>query len=149
MSATRIFAMLLPIAFLAGCASDEEGFTLPAGDAERGRAAFVAFRCFDCHDVHNVEMPLRAKSDMAIVKLGGEVTRVKRYGDLVTGIINPSHRLAEGYTPGEKADDGKSPMKVYNDVMTVAQLIDIVTFLQQHYQLRPYEPTPYPTYFPQ
>jgi hypothetical protein len=138
--------MLLPIAFLAGCASKDEGFTLPAGDAERGRTAFVGFRCFDCHDVHDVELPPRAESGKVIVKLGGEVTRVKTYGDLVTGIINPSHRLAKGYTPSESAQDGKSPMKVYNEVMTVAQLIDIASFLQQHYTLRPYEPTTYPIY---
>jgi len=37
-------------------------------------------------------------------------------------------------------------MTVYNDVMTVAQLIDIVTFLEEHYELRPYEPTRYPEY---
>jgi sulfur-oxidizing protein SoxX len=149
MSATRFLVLLLPTALSAGCTSRDEGFTLPLGDADRGRAAFIAFRCLDCHDVHNVELPPRTESEQAIVKLGGEVTRVKRYGDLVTGIINPSHRLAEGYTPSEQVEDGKSPMKVYNDVMTVAQLVDIVTFLQQHYPLRPYEPTPYPSYFPQ
>jgi hypothetical protein len=38
-------------------------------------------------------------------------------------------------------------MTVYNDVMTVSQLIDIVAFLQAHYELRPYEPTPYPDYY--
>ncbi len=146
MSPTRMLAMLLPIVFLAGCASKDEGFTLPAGDAERGQRAFVDFRCFDCHDVHNVELPPRTESEKTIIKLGGEVTRVKTYGDLVTGIINPSHRLAKSYTPSESAQDGKSPMKVYNDVMIVAQLVDIATFLQEHYKLRPYEPTRYPTY---
>jgi hypothetical protein len=148
MPATRFLAIFLPIAVLAGCAGKDEGFTLPAGDAERGREVFVAFRCFECHDVHNVELPARAESGKAIFKLGGEVTRVKTYGDLVTGIINPSHRLAEGYVPSEPAEEAKSPMKIYNDVMTVAQLIDVVTFLQQHYELQPYEPTPYPTYYP-
>jgi hypothetical protein len=98
--------------------------------------------------VRDVELPPRPASDKPIFKLGGEVTRVKSYADLVTGVINPSHRLAEGYVPSESAEEGKSPMKVYNDAMTVAQLIDVVTFLQQHYTLRPYEPTPYPTYYP-
>jgi hypothetical protein len=139
---------MVSIALFAGCASENAGFTLPEGSAERGREAFVSFRCFDCHDVHNVELPERADSDKAIVKLGGEVTVKKRYGDLVTGVINPSHRLAAAYSPEEGAGSRKSPMKVYNDVMTVAQLIDIVTFLHQHYELQPYEPTTYPTYFP-
>jgi hypothetical protein len=37
-------------------------------------------------------------------------------------------------------------MTVYNDVMTVTQLINLVTFLQEHYELRPYQPTTYPEY---
>jgi sulfur-oxidizing protein SoxX len=148
MSATRALPMLFASAVLLGCAPRSEEFTLPAGDAERGREAFVAFRCYDCHDVHNVELPPRDKSDVKIFKLGGEVARDKKYGDLVTGVINPSHRLAAGYVPAAESEDGKSPMKVYNDVMTVAQLVDIVTFLQQHYELLPYEPTDYPTYYP-
>jgi hypothetical protein len=42
------------------------------------------------------------------------------------------------------ATDGASQMRNYNDVMTVAQLADLVTFLQSHYTLVPYEPTHYP-----
>jgi hypothetical protein len=37
-------------------------------------------------------------------------------------------------------------MKVYNEVMTVAQLIDIVTFLEEHYELPPHDPSVYPEY---
>jgi hypothetical protein len=136
--------VLLLVTVLGGCGGQEKGFTLPQGDAERGRETFVAFRCFDCHDVHNVELPARENSNVTIVKLGGEVTQNKTYGDLVTGVINPSHRLAAGYKPSENVPEGTSPMKVYNDVMTVTQLVNIVTFLQQHYKLKPYTRTPYP-----
>jgi hypothetical protein len=146
MGTARILAMLYAIASVAGCAVEDKGFSLPPGDAERGRAAFISFRCFDCHEVHQVDLPKSDKSDQVLVKLGGEVTREKSYVDLVTGVINPSHRLAAGYVASEISDDGKSRMTVYNDVMTVAQLIDIVTFLQEHYELRPYEPTSYPDY---
>ena len=82
-----------------------------------------------------------------MVELGGEVERLREYSDLVTAIINPSHRLAKGYDASLVANEGKSRMTVYNDVMTVSQLIDIVTFLQSHYQLRPYEPSPSPDYY--
>jgi hypothetical protein len=146
MTVFRLVAVVLPIAYLAGCASQDGGFTLPAGDAERGQTAFVKFRCFDCHHVEGVTLPPGEEPNQVIVKLGGEVTRKKTYADLVTGIINPSHRLASGYDPSLVAKDGKSRMTVYNDVMTVAELIDIVTFLQEHYELRPYEPTTYPKY---
>ncbi len=39
-------------------------------------------------------------------------------------------------------------MKNYNAVMTVEQLIDVVTFLQSLYELDPYPRSNYPLYFP-
>jgi hypothetical protein len=147
MSAIRFFALLCFIVCLIGCASGDNAFTLPPGDAERGREAFVGFRCYDCHRVNGVDLPVGEEPDQVMVDLGGEVERLKDYGDVVTAIINPSHRLAKGYTPSLVADDGKSRMTIYNDVMTVSQLVDIVAFLQAHYKLRPYEPTPYPDYY--
>jgi hypothetical protein len=81
------------------------------------------------------------------VQLGGEVKRRKDYGNLVTAIINPSHRLAMGYDASMVANEGKSRMTVDNDVMTVSQLVDIVAFLQSYYELQPYEPTPYRDYY--
>jgi hypothetical protein len=137
---------MLPVIFLVGCAAKNEGYTLPAGDVERGQAAFVKFRCYDCHHIPGMNLPPAEEPDQVLVRLGGEVDRPKSYADLVTGIISPSHRLATGYATSMVADDGKSRMTVYNDVMTVTQLSDIVTFLQEHYELRPYEPTSYPEY---
>jgi hypothetical protein len=148
MFALRFFCVnfSLVVCFV-GCAAEDKEFTLPPGDAERGQAAFVKFRCFDCHVVDGVDLPPGEEPGQVMVKLGGKVERLREYGDLVTAIVNPSHRLAKGYTSSLVADDGKSRMTVYNDVMTVSQLIDIVTFLQAHYELRPFEPTPYPDYY--
>jgi hypothetical protein len=147
MVAIRYYAKLSLLVCLAGCVADDGEFTLPPGDAERGQAAFIAFRCFDCHRVHDVDLPPGEEPGQIMVVLGGEVDRLRTYGDLVTSIINPSHRLAKGYSADLVAADGKSRMAVYNDVMTVSQLTDLVTFLQSHYELKPYEPTPYPDYF--
>jgi hypothetical protein len=148
MFARRVCAKLSLVVCFVGCAAAEDKeFTLPPGDAERGQAAFVKFRCFDCHVVDGVDLPPGEEPGQVMVKLGGEVERLRQYGDLVTAIVNPSHRLAKGYTPSFVGEDGKSRMTVYNDVMTVSQLIDIVTFLQAHYKLRPFEPTPYPDYY--
>lgn len=144
---TRFFANLSLIICLAGCASENNQFTLPPGDAERGQAAFLKFRCYDCHRVQGVDLPLGEEPDQVVVELGGEVERPKTYADLVTAIVNPSHRLAKGYDASLVTNEGKSRMTVYNDVMTVTQLVDIVSFLQSHYKLRPYEPTPYPDYY--
>jgi hypothetical protein len=147
MVAMRIGAMLGLIICLTGCASEDAQFTLPQGDAERGQEAFVKFRCFDCHLVHGINLPPGEEPNQVMVELGGKVDRLRGYGDLVTAIINPSHRLAKGYSESMVANDGKSRMTVYNDVMTVSQLIDIVAFLQSHYELRPYETTSYPDYY--
>jgi len=127
MGATRGLALLGLGAFLAGCSNAYEGFTLPPGDAARGKEAFVAFRCYDCHTVSGVELPAGEEPDRVIVELGGEVERVRTYDDLVTAIINPSHRLAQGYTPSLVAQDGKSRMTVYNDVMTVSRRVVCVS----------------------
>jgi len=73
--------------------------------------------------------------DPPYVVLGGDVTHVKTYGELVASIINPSHKLAKGYVEEAVSEGGVSKMLVYNDVMTVRQLTDLVVFLQPHYKV--------------
>jgi hypothetical protein len=138
------------LGLIAGCdagSKSAKGFTLPEGNAELGQAAFVQLRCYDCHTVAGVILPVAEESNQVVVRLGGEVARIKTYGELVTSIINPSHRLASGYAATLVATaEGQSRMTVYNDVMTVRQLTDLVAFLQSHYELRPYQQTDYPIY---
>ncbi len=70
-----------------------------------------------------------------MIVLGGGVTRVKSYGELIASIINPSHRLAGRYPKGDVSEEGQSLMTPYNDVMTVTQLIDFVAFLLAQYDV--------------
>ncbi|HVS12693.1 MAG TPA: c-type cytochrome [Thermoanaerobaculia bacterium] len=142
---TPILALALAVAFGCADADSPRGFSLPAGDAARGQATFVELHCHSCHTVDGVELPAPTGEPPIHVRLGGETTRVKTYGELVTSIIDPSHRLAP-FHPLEEiaAPDGTSRMTVYNDVMTVTQLVDLVTFLESRYRLRPYAPTDYP-----
>ena len=148
--ALEFVVLLFLVAVIVGCdggPKSGKGFTLPEGDAERGQATFVALNCHACHTVSGVELPELKGEREVNVALGGEVTKIKTYGELVTSIINPSHRLAKGYLLEEIAnEEGESKMKNYNEVMTVEQLIDLVAFLQSHYELKEYEPTDYPTY---
>lgn len=141
-----VFAAL---ACLVGCESgpkSSKGFTLPDGNTQQGKKEFVSYQCYNCHSIAGVEFPEREVSDQSIVALGGEVTRIQTYGELVTSIINPSHRLARGLAPDEVSEGGESKMTNYNDVLTVSELIDLVAFLQSHYKLREIEPTHYPIY---
>ena len=141
------FAVVL--ALVTGCSHDPKsgaGFTLPDGDPERGQQTFVELQCNACHKVVGLELePHEAEVDTTVA-LGGETTVVKTYGNLVTSIINPSHRFAVGYADDDIKQDGESRMRKYNDEMTVTQLTDLVAFLQAHYHLREYHPTPYMPY---
>lgn len=134
---------------LAGCTSGPEsprGFSLPKGDAQRGQQMFVRMECTACHTVSGVELPDPDEMLDISLMLGGEVPQVKTYADLVTSIINPSHKIVTGY-PMELAEkNGDSKMPIYNDLLTVTDLIDIVAFLESRYTLQPYSPTGYRLY---
>lgn len=126
-----IASLVLP--FAQACQQQSEGFALPPGDADRGKAAFVELSCNACHRIDDV-VPRLSNGDPAIdVRLGGQVSRIKTYGDLVTSIINPSHKLSRGKNKMTVTDEGDSKMALYNDVMTVQQLVDLTTFLQDTY----------------
>jgi mono/diheme cytochrome c family protein len=142
-----IAAILTSAALLTACMPGPEsasGFRLPDGDADRGLAAFTELRCHVCHSIEGLELEYLG-TGAADVRLGGTVTRVKTYGELVTSIINPSHRLARGYPREEVSNAGESLMTLasVNDVMTVQQLIDVVAFLQARYEVVPPQPDPY------
>jgi hypothetical protein len=128
---------LVLAAALAACSPESPfGFRLPDGDAAAGRQAFLDLRCNSCHEVRDVAVEYR--EGLAHVALGGETARVKTYGELVTSIINPSHRIAppnrDAVLPG-----GESIMSAayLNEVMTVQQLVDLVAFLQPTYEVVP------------
>ncbi len=125
------------------------GFTLPEGNAEYGKIYFVEFRCIDCHTVAGIEDELNAPEGidpLMNVPLGGEKARIATYGELVTSIINPSHKVSERYRLSPSMDEDVSPMRNYNTIMTVDELIDIVAFVQSHYELKPLPPTVYKVY---
>jgi L-cysteine S-thiosulfotransferase len=144
--------ILIPVMLLAACTQGPEspkGFSLPEGNAENGKTVFMAYQCLACHsmkgvDDGNTEQQLKNK-----VLLGGDVSTVKTYAELVTSVINPSHRIAAEYNSESYINEaGQSRMRNYNDVMTVTELVDLVAFLQPQYNLKPFNRTNYPHYFP-
>jgi len=125
------------------------GFRLPEGDADRGLQAFTDLQCHACHSIEGLDIEFTG-TGAASVMLGGRVTFVKTYGELVTSIINPSHKVAPRFAQGEVVSDGESLMEraYLNDVMTVQQLIDIVAFLEARYQVVPPQYNPYAYVYP-
>ena len=102
-------------------------FTLPAGDAARGKEVFVEAGCFKCHAVKDAGLP----------DAGGE----KRPGPELTGmgahhpaeylaesIVNPNAVILSG--PGFTGTDGLSIMPSYADSLSVQQLLDVVAFVK-------------------
>lgn len=126
--------MSLPLLalLLSGCASINH-FALPEGDPEDGRQAFISLGCVACHSAHDAEH--RPDMGTGIHFSLGSMTRDVSYVELVTSIINPSHRIA--FPEGADTIDKKqvSKMPVFNDVMTVRQLADIVRYLSPQYEM--------------
>jgi hypothetical protein len=136
----RILAMVFTAAALQACATEcgGRGVHLPQGDAVKGREAFVQLRCHACHEIEGFAPPTPIVAATRVM-LGGQTARIKTYGDLLTSIANPSHRLARGYPPEAVAPDGVPLMTRIrlNEVMTVQQLIDLAAFLQTLYEVVP------------
>lgn len=140
-----IFVMCLlavVMLFQMACESQSSGFVLPEGDSAAGKLSFVELNCNQCHSVADVPWAGMKEMNDIHVNLGGEVSGIKTYGELVTSVINPSHKIARKYQEEGMTVDGASRMRLYNEYMTVQDLIDIVTFLQKEYDVLP-PPNPY------
>lgn len=141
----KLAAMLLSIyilSSLAACEPSREsviGLHLPEGSVEDGRTAFIDLKCFRCHTVMDVDLPVSdIETPVITINLGGEVYRVKTYGELLSSIINPKHVVSMEYIRAlsdvAREEGVESIMPSFNDEMTVAQMIDLVTFLDSHYK---------------
>jgi hypothetical protein len=113
-------------------------FVWPEGDADAGKQDFLDLKCHACHEVDGLDDVPRPVADPQVdVKLGGLAVREPTDGELVTSMVNPSHRLIPG---GDEArittESGESRMANLREVMTVQQLIDLVAFLHDRYQTK-------------
>jgi hypothetical protein len=136
----KLVTLLLCAVALQACAVARDGaFHFPDGSPDRGREVFDTVGCRGCHRIARVDPPFQG-TGAASVNLGDQSVRVKTYGDLVTSIINPSHKLVRGYAADEiSTPEGESLMSLanLNEVLTVQQLIDLVAFLQVVYEVVP------------
>lgn len=134
----RLWVLLLAAVPLAGCEPQARGFALPPGDVAQGLETFRTLQCNQCHSIAGV---IDHRSDSLYpevnVRLGGPVLRVKSYGELVTAIIHPTKAVSRPVGEAAMIDDRVSVMPIYNDRMTVTQLVNLATFLQETYELTP------------
>lgn len=141
-----LMLMLAMTYVLSACGGDRKsgrGLSLPEGDAVRGRLVFIDMGCTRCHTIPGAGLPDYAGESPVQVALGGEVLLVKTYGELITSITNPDHVVSAKYLDQLRdiVNTGESGeihtiMPNFNDRMTVSQLIDVVTFLDNQYTVR-------------
>lgn len=151
MKARTFAAVIIVLATLTACSGGKKsplGFSLPEGNAEAGKATFVNLQCNACHSTPDVEQLAGALPGDISLSLGGDVPRIKTYANLVTSVINPSHRISKANPPEMVSVGDVSRMPNYNGLMTVEQLIDVVAYLQPHYKLRVYQRMSYTNYYP-
>lgn len=133
----------LLLVLLAGCEPQARGFVLPPGDSSAGLQVFRNLQCNQCHSIPGlIEKRMDSLYPEVEIVLGGPVYRVKTYGQLVTAIIHPGKEVSRPVPDSAMIDEETSIMPNYNGAMTVQQLVDVTTFLQDTYQLA------VPTYYP-
>ncbi len=136
LSGVLALVTLIALAACTGDAKPVKGFVLPEGDIAQGEQVFIDFNCHGCHTIPGKEFPETEFEPPFILEIGGEVYRVKNYGELLTAVVNPDHIISLKYRAMlEKADRDPiiSPMPYYGEHMNVAQLIDLVEFLHAQY----------------
>ena len=99
---------------IAGCDSSlksTRSLRLPPGSMENGKVAFIALKCTECHTVAGVDLPKPTASSEKVVELGGDVTRLRTLGDLLTSIIHPNYAISDKMKQPVEQGPVKSPMR--------------------------------------
>lgn len=113
----------------------------PRGDLARGRRLFAEQGCPACHVVAGEAFPAPTAPGPELSGMGSHHPAAY----FVESILNPEAVLVDG--PGYIAADGRSAMPSYPE-MTIAQLADIVAFLQSltmpgmQHAMQPVSPPP-------
>jgi Cu/Ag efflux protein CusF len=99
-------------------------FTMPKGDAAKGREVFEKFACYVCHEIRGEKFPAAAPGSA----LGPELSQMGPMHPLeffTESVINPSAHASKKH----RGPDGKSTMPASNDRMTVQELIDLSSYI--------------------
>ena len=102
-------------------------FSVPPGDAARGRELFADLECYKCHEIKTEKFPVPRDGKY----IGPELTGMGR--------IHPAEYIAESILfpnavivdePGHTGPDGLSTMPSYADSLSVPQWLDLVAYLK-------------------
>jgi mono/diheme cytochrome c family protein len=106
--------------------------SLPAGDAETGRRAFLANGCALCHGGTG-ETDFPAPATAAAGPEIGSPQGNWSTNELARAILDPSHEVHPDFQEQRLNEDGTpaSPMADYADVLSVQELADLTAYV--HY----------------
>ena len=96
-------------------------FTMPKGDATKGKAVFEKFECYYCHEVRGEQFPYPTENAPELSQMGA-MHPVEFFAE---SIMNPNAVVPKAY----RESDGKSPMTDFTEKMTVRDLIDVSAYV--------------------
>lgn len=138
----RVLFAIVTLSVLAACVYDPNtrrdfDFPIERGDIEEGQLAFTDLGCHQCHSVAGTRLPEYPFPSPVQFQLGGPTSSVRSYAELMTSVMNPNYHISSEFRAqqrlmGEVPLD--SPMPNF-DHMSLAQLFDIVAFLDSKYQV--------------
>ena len=107
---------------------------IPKGDPTRGETVFLDQGCYRCHTLENRELPDFDLPAKLKIHLGGSAHALWNRDEFGRAILNPEHVVAPQYQAimiqaGDAKGAKESPMPNFNTILTVADLIDLATFL--------------------
>jgi mono/diheme cytochrome c family protein len=106
--------------------------TLPAGDVEGGRKAFLDLKCYVCHQKAGDTGFPAPSSDSRGPDLD-EGLRKQSASDVAAAIIAPSHSMSvrtDRALRPRLARESVSPMGDFSATLTVRQLADLLAYLR-------------------
>jgi len=135
----RFLPALVVLVALTACSGEAKpvkGFVMPAGDVAQGEQVFLDFKCDACHTIPGKEFPESDAKLPFMVPIGGEVLNVRNHGELLTAVVNPDQSICMSYRLQVEQAGREvylSPMPYTGEEMTVAELIDLIAFLNAQY----------------
>ena len=96
-------------------------FTMPKGDAAKGKAVFEKFECYYCHAIRGESFPAPTENAPELSQMGG----LHPLEFFAESIMNPNAVVPRSY----READGKSPMTDFTGKMTVKELIDVSAYI--------------------
>jgi len=102
-------------------------FTVPDGDAARGRELFADLECYKCHEIKGAKFPAPADGKYVGPELTG-MGRMHPAEYIAESILFPNAVIVD--EPGHTGPDGLSVMPSYADALSVTQWLDLVAYLK-------------------